>query len=75
MYIGKLLIREVIKTSIDVSHKKCNGWEQRELLDYLNGSLKSIESLAGEARELQQLSNDQYKTINEAVQSLRGCYK
>lgn len=75
MYIGKLLMREVRKTSFELTQKKHNGWEQRELLDYLNGSIRVIESLASEARELQQLSNDQYRTITEAVQSLKDLYK
>ncbi|WAX15860.1 hypothetical protein EH802P2_00097 [Enterococcus phage EH802P2] len=75
MYIGKLLIREVRKTSFELANKKHDGWEQRELVDYLNGSIRVIESLASEARELQQLSADQYRTITEAVQSLKDSHK
>ena len=75
MYIGKLLMREVRKTSFELTNKEHNGWEQRELLDYLHGSIRVIESLASEARELQQLSNDQYRTITEAVQRLKDLYK
>lgn len=75
MYIGKLLMREVRKTSFELTQKKHNGWEQRELLDYLNGSIRVIESLANEARELQELSNDQYRTITEAIQKLKDSYK
>ena len=75
MYIGKLLMREVRKTSFELTNKKRNGWEQRELLDYLNGSIRVIESLASEARELQELSADQYRTITEAIQKLKDSYK
>lgn len=75
MYIGKLLMREVRKTSFALSQKKHNGWEQRELTDYLHGSIRVIESLANEAMELRELSNDQYRTITEAIQSLKDSYK
>lgn len=75
MYIGKLLMREVRKTSSVLRQKQHNGWEQRELLDYLYGSIRVIESLANEAMELRELSNDQYRTITEAIQSLKDSYK
>lgn len=75
MYIGKLLMREVRKTSFELTNKERNGWEQRELSDYLQGSIRVIESLANEARELQELSNDQYRTITEAIQKLKDSHK
>lgn len=75
MYMGKLLMREVRKTSFELTNKKHNGWEQRELLDYLHGSVRVIESLANEAMELQEISNDQHRTITEAIQKLKDSYK
>lgn len=75
MYMGKLLMREVRKTSFELTNKKHDGWEKRELLDYLHGSIRVIESLASEARELQELSNDQYRIITEAIQKLKDSFK
>lgn len=75
MYIGKLLMREVRKTSFELTNKNSNGWEKGELMDYLHGSIRVIESLANEAMELKELSNDQYRTITEAIQSLKDSYK
>lgn len=75
MYIGKLLMREVRKTSFELTNKKRNGWEKGELMDYLYGSIRVIESLANEAMELRELSNDQYRTITEAIQKLKDSYR
>ena len=75
MYIGKLLMREVKKTSFELTNKNSNGWEKGELMDYLHGSIRVIESLANEAMELKELSNDQYRTITEAIQKLKDSYK
>ena len=75
MYIGMLLMKEIRKTSFALEQNKHNGWEQRELVDYLNGSIRVIESLANEARELQELSADQYRTITEAIQKLKDSFK
>lgn len=75
MYIGKLLMREVRKTSFVLTQKQRDGWEKGELLDYLHGSIWVIESLANKAMELKELSNDQYKTITEAIQKLKDSYK
>lgn len=75
MYIGKLLMREVRKTSFVLTQKQRDGWEKGELMDYLHGSIRVIESLANEAMELKELSNDQYRIITEAIQKLKDSYK